>query len=114
MKNIFVVLMTSLIVGCSNIPHSKEQWVAYNNFTYQSDINDEWYTYPRIDKPFVGDCEDFALTLQKQIGGEVWYVILPDSTPHAVLLSNRYVYDNLHKIPILKTQYKAFFVKVLR
>ena len=54
----------------------------------------EYRIYDRIDRPFYGDCEDAAFTLQKQIGGDVWYVLLNNGTAHAALVKNGIVYDN--------------------
>lgn len=45
--------------------------LALWNFSYEKDANDEYRIYDYIDRPFFGDCEDFAFTLQKVIGGDV-------------------------------------------
>ena len=91
--------------------------IALSNFEYVSDMNqfrvlDKWHRAYDIRKHFVGDCEDFAFTLQYEIGGEVWYVILPRKVDnqHAVLVKDNWVYDNLHKVPIKLNNYKGQFI----
>ena len=86
---------------------------ALANFIYESDIADERRIYTRIDKPFRGDCEDFAFTLQIQIGGDVWYVLLPDGTAHAVLVLNGKCYDNRYKRPMSKSRYRGEFKHIM-
>jgi len=54
--------------------HTKEEnahKLALSNFVYEADKVNEYRIYDYIDKPFHGDCEDFAFTLQRQIGGDV-------------------------------------------
>ncbi|MGE6416187.1 hypothetical protein ACQKDY_00425 [Alteromonas macleodii] len=81
---------------------------ALSNFTYVDDIEDEYIAYERIDKPFYGDCEDFAFTLQKKIGGEVWAFTHNDNVNHAALVLNGMVYDSLRKRPISIEKYPKY------
>ena len=55
---------------------------ALSNFIYIDDIADEHKAFTRIDSEFQGDCEDFAFTLQLQIGGEVWAFTHNDNVNH--------------------------------
>lgn len=109
-----ILLITSiLIASCASNPDAEAHRLALWNFQYQDDIADEWKVYDRIDQPFSGDCEDFALTLQWQIGGDVWHVILPSKTPHAALIKSSTVYDNLNKHPIKKENYDGEFLFIM-
>lgn len=78
---------------------------ALSNFTYVDDVADEHKAFTRIDKPFEGDCEDFAFTLQLQIGGEVWAFTHNDNVNHAALVLNGVVYDSLRKHPVSVEKY---------
>ena len=82
-------------------PFEDEFYTALNNFTYVSDVpGAETYTaFTDITEPFYGDCEDFAFTLQKQIGGDVWAMTHTERVNHAVLIVDGIVYDNFFKIP---------------
>lgn len=83
----------------------KAYYMALSNFTYVDDVADEHKAFTRIDKQFEGDCEDFAFTLQLQIGGEVWAFTHDDSVNHAALILNGMVYDSLRKHPISINDY---------
>lgn len=90
--------------------------LALDNFTYLADEADELKLYERIDRPFSGDCEDFAFTLQRQIGGEVWraVVITPDGFgAHAVLVKNNIVYDNRYNEPLPTENWLGELVRVM-
>jgi ABC-type cobalt transport system substrate-binding protein len=78
---------------------------ALSNFIYIDDIADEHKAFTRIDKSFSGDCEDFAFTLQLQIGGEVWAFTHNDNVNHAALVLNGMVYDSLRKHPVSVEKY---------
>jgi hypothetical protein len=100
MKIIFVIVVMLLIFGCQPFQDHAIYNQAKYNFVYESDKENELRLYERVDKKFYGDCEDFAFTLQKQIGGDVWYVILNDKSytqAHAVLVKDGVVYDYLYK-----------------
>tara|TARA_X000001388_G_scaffold52616_7_gene38390 strand:+ start:613 stop:996 length:384 start_codon:yes stop_codon:yes gene_type:complete len=83
----------------------KAYYEALSNFIYIDDIADEHKAFTSIDKPFKGDCEDFAFTLQLQIGGEVWAFTHNDNVNHAALVLNGMVYDSLRKRPISIEKY---------
>ena len=78
---------------------------ALSNFTYVDDVADEYKAFTRIDRPFAGDCEDFAFTLQRQIGGEVWAFTYDNNVNHAALVLNGVVYDSLRKHPVSIEKY---------
>lgn len=105
MKLILVIIAAS-IAGCSSVPHWQKYGEAKRNFRYRKDIADEWVRYDRIDVPFIGDCEDFSLSLQHQIGGKVMHVIYRGSA-HAVLIQDGYVYDNIMKTPVAVEDYRG-------
>ena len=115
MKLLIAVIAVLLLSGCQA---SKDYSVcnqAKYNFIYESDKADELRLYSRIDRKFKGDCEDFAFTLQKQIGGEVWKVILTEKGMypwHAVLVKDGVVYDYLYEKSRVD-DYPAKFVVVM-
>lgn len=106
-------VLAILCASCVSNPDTEAHRLALWNFSYQPDTSDEWKVYDRIDQPFSGDCEDFALTLQKQIGGEVWYVLLLDGTAHAALVKNDTVYDNISRRPVMIGDYRGQFISVI-
>jgi outer membrane biogenesis lipoprotein LolB len=113
MRKLFIISLLALS-GCTTMtPDQKAMQQASDNFVYVSDIADEWRIYDRIDQPFEGDCEDYALTLQKQIGGKVWYVNHHKRGAHAVLVKNNVTYDFLVKRPLHKYLYPGEFVFVM-
>ena len=100
MKLLIAVIAALLLSGCQASKDYSIYNQAKHNFIYESDKDDELRLYNRIDRKFKGDCEDFAFTLQKQIGGEVWKVILTDESMypwHAVLVKDGFVYDYLYE-----------------
>ncbi len=111
---ILILILTVFLFGC-NTTETTIYKTAMTNFIYESDIEDERRIYNTVDRAFYGDCEDFAFTLQKQIGGEVWYVILNDRTNyryHAVLVKDGITYDYLYKSS-WKDNYPAKFMFVM-
>lgn len=91
----------------------KAYYEALSNFTYVDDVEDEYKVYSQIDSPFSGDCEDFAFTLQHQIGGEVWAVSRNTKVDHAVLVTKGYVYDSLKTKPIKTEDYENRLIFVM-
>lgn len=111
---LIILILAFATTGCAvNIPHIDQHHQALSNFEYVADQADEWRVYDRIDQPFQGDCEDYALTLQQQIGGTVWHVIVTQGH-HAVLVADGYVYDNLRYWPIALSEYQSQWVRVMR
>ena len=114
MKILLITIMLVLLTGC-NTTETTVYKTAMTNFVYESDIADERRIYNTVDETFYGDCEDFAFTLQKQIGGEVWYVVLNDRTKfsaHAVLVKDGVTYDYLYRSS-WKENYPARFLWVM-
>jgi len=100
---ITTAVMAMTIAGCSSMqkmPHEDIHRIARWNFRYKREESgkNEWIAYESIYHPFQGDCEDYAFTLQKEIGGQVRYTRLP-SGGHAVLVKDGIVYDNMKKRP---------------
>ncbi len=93
----------------SSDPDTRALQVAHRNFKYVPDVGDERRHFTNIDRPFYGDCEDFAFTLQKQIGGTVRYVMLDTGQAHAVLCKGGKVYCNLHRWPTSQENYRGEF-----
>ncbi len=106
-----IILCAIFFSGCAFASPTTFQ-VALNNFTYKADIEDEWNAYD-IYKPFSGDCEDFAFSLQLVIGGDVTYVFDKYDRPHAVLIKSGWIYDNQEKSPIPVDQYSGKIVNYI-
>jgi len=102
-KLIVLVTLLSLVYLLirPNHPYEDEFYTALENFTYIEDKPDHetYIAFTEITSPFYGDCEDFAFTLQKQIGGEVWAMTHTAQQAHAVLIVDGIVYDNFFRIP---------------
>lgn len=76
-------------------PYWREFKTAKYNFHYVKDVRNEYKRYTTIDRPFHGDCEDFAFTLQRRIGGKVVYVHdYKTNAGHAVLYKDGWIYCN--------------------
>jgi hypothetical protein len=66
---------------------------AVTNFTYVHDFGDTWDVFD-IAVPFMGDCEDFAFSLQKALGfGQVYVVSHNGVADHAVFVLGGYVWE---------------------
>ena len=111
---LILIFSLSLCASCVSNPDAEAHRLALWNFHYEKDINNEWRVYNRIDRPFMGDCEDYSASLQGAIGGDVWYVIIPNGIAHAVLVKNGIVYDSLSRYPMPKSQYNGDFKHIMR
>lgn len=102
-----IAVLAILAVTTYHLSSSDEKayYMALSHFIYIDDIADEHKAFTRIDKPFSGDCEDFAFTLQRKIGGEVWAFTHSDKENHAALVLNGMVYDSLRKHPVSLEKY---------
>lgn len=111
-----ILLLFIYIKSGDKTPQEKAFYTALDNFTYVAEPRgqDKHLRYITHTKPFSGDCEDFAFTLQAVIGGEVWAVEHSGSIKHAVLLSGGIVYDNFHQLPIPKSKYPTEFIAPLK
>lgn len=115
MKTFVKLVLISLnllgVVGCASTEENMF-YTAKNNFVYEADKVDEWKIYDSVSEKFSGDCEDFAFSLQNQIGGDVWYVFVEVNgkpSAHAVLLKDGMVYDNNLAHPTPKNAWKGKF-----
>ena len=85
-----ILILSILMSGCTSIPHLDKWRVARRNFRYMEDIEGEILAYDRIDREFWGDCDDFAATLKKQIGGDM-FAVKYQGYWHAVLVKDGFV-----------------------
>lgn len=100
MRSIMLILAAALFTGCVSLPPDTEAlFEAKRNFEYVPDKADEWRAFTRTDLPFAGDCEDFAFSLQRVIGGRVHYVMTKYGG-HAILIKDGLAYDNIYKWPV--------------
>lgn len=113
MTRYLLMIAIALCTGCAVSPETEAHRRAFFHFTYVPDVIDERRIYDSIDEPFYGDCEDYAFTLQRVIGGDVWLIQLPDSTHHAALVKNSTVYDNNSRWPIERSKYDGRFIRVM-
>ena len=104
-----ILILSILMSGCTSIPHFDKWHETRNNFRYIEDIEGEILAYDRIDREFLGDCDDFAATLKKQIGGNM-FAVKYQGYWHAVLVKDGFVYDNAMKTPVAVEAYEGEFV----
>jgi hypothetical protein len=111
---LILIALFSLCASCVSNPNAEAHRLALWNFRYQSDIDNEYRIYDSIAVPFYGDCEDFSLSLQKIIGGDVWVIKLSYLTYHAALVNNGMVYDNRFKRPMPLAGYSGEFIYIIK
>jgi len=111
---LILIFSLALCASCVSNPDAEAHRLALWNFHYEKDIASEYRVYNYIDRPFFGDCEDFAFTLQKVIGGDVWYIDRGQAIAHAALVKNNWVYDSIRKRPISKFNYDGEFKHIMR
>ena len=104
----------ALCVSCASSPDVDAHRLALWNFHYEADKDNEYRVYNSISTPFYGDCEDFAFTLAKQIGGEVWYIDTGTYPAHAALVKGGWVYDSIYTRRVSKQNYKGEFKFIMR
>ena len=111
---LILIFSLALCASCVSNPDAEAHRSALWNFNYEKDIANEYRVYDYIDRPFFGDCEDFSFSLQKVIGGDVWYIDRGEQVAHAALVKNNTVYDSLSKYPIPKAKYNGDFKYIMR
>lgn len=104
-----VLLLMTLVVtsGCANMQHRQDYREAKRNFVYEADVANEIRVYDSIATPFYGDCEDFAFTLQRVIGGSVYHVTA-SNIHHAILIKDGIVYDSAADAPYRITYFRGY------
>ena len=95
------MLLFFILAGCATKP--SEMMIP------RDEKDDLWCVGPPSGM-WYGDCEDYAFTKKREIGGEVWHVVLPDWRHHAVLLKDAMVYDTLNDVPVPHASYKALWL----
>tara|TARA_R100000541_G_scaffold30953_1_gene39829 strand:- start:1353 stop:1700 length:348 start_codon:yes stop_codon:yes gene_type:complete len=110
---LILIFSLGLCASCSSNPDAEAHRLALWNFHYEADKVDEYRIYDRIDRPFFGDCEDFAFSLQKVIGGDVWYIDQGKAIAHAALVKDNWVYDSIQKRPVSKSRYNGDFKYIM-
>lgn len=107
-------LLGTMIAGCSMqqppIELMQAHMTARSNFTYVRQ-DGEWnngrvYVQHDITKPFKGDCDDWAVSLVKNLGqGAMYFEYIDDQEEgHAVCLYKGWVSDNRRKYPYLRKE----------
>lgn len=91
-----------------------------DNYVYQGDKHlDSWQEMkPNKDGKYIGDCEDYCITLKKNIyefkDWEYWYCKL-NGVGHCVLCKNGDIIDcNIKHVVTLEQYYKMYTVSELR
>lgn len=111
--------LLAILSGCASF-EAQQHYIALSNFTYTPDpvVSEElshrvnWSRHNPL-KPFSGDCEDYAFSLQSLIGGKVYQVQLDSGQSHAVLVKDGIVYDSLDLRPINKADYPGLFLTLM-
>lgn len=91
-------------------------FVALRHFEYEAEPQgeDKAQRFKSIKITFTGDCEDYAFTLQRLIGGTVFSVLLKNGTRHAVLVKDNMVFDNINQHPVPVETYHLFYGRFLK
>mgnify|MGYP000621833221 CR=1 FL=1 len=97
---LLVGIFVAFLSGCvstADVMREKNQLDA--RFVYRYDIGDEWIRLASSGTVY-GDCEDYAITLQEQVGGTLW-IGLPVNTnsAHAFLCHGNTCVDNNSAAP---------------
>ncbi len=73
MEKLLIICLVSIISGCvfGPDPIMAAKRSLDNRFTYVADREDQWSELA-ASGPVSGDCEDYAITLQKEVGGTMW------------------------------------------
>jgi len=123
MSKILLALTLIVLTSCSvnnNWPQTRLEQLQYlhtvslSHHVYITDmdqygVEDKWVT------SLIGDCEDYALYIQRVLGkGEKLVVKTIEGEAHMVLLVDGYVIDNTSKSVYLYQDMKHFFVMNLR
>lgn len=96
MKKLLFVCLVSILSGCVFGPNSvmDAKRSLDNRFTYLADRGDQW-SEMATSGPVTGDCEDYAITLQKEVGGTMWIAYpLTGGDAHAFLCHGVHCVDN--------------------
>lgn len=109
-----IAALAILCASCVSNPDAETHRLALRNFHYIADNADEYLVYDYIDSIFYGDCEDFAFTLQRVIGGDVWHVARGSESAHAALVKGGIVYDSLSRYPVLMNRYSGDFLFIMK
>lgn len=99
--NVFIVVtLCALSAACVLLPPT-DDWAAQRaldeRFVYVEEApdKDDWKFLEPEGKVY-GDCEDYAITLQREIGGKIWLLYpMNGGVGHAVVVKGGLVYDNL-------------------
>ena len=96
-----LLLVIPLLAACVTQP--SDRMIA------RDERDDSWCIGPPSGM-WYGDCEDYSFTKKREIGGEVWHVVLPDQHHHAVLLKDGWVFDMLNSSPVAKESYRGIWL----
>jgi hypothetical protein len=110
---LILIFSLALCASCVSNLDAEAHRLALWNFRYEEDKYNEFRIYNSISNPFAGDCEDFAFTLRRQIGGDVWLIKLEDMSYHAALLKNNIVYDNMYRRAVKLDRYHGKFIRIM-
>lgn len=91
-----IIMAPSMAIADHSLSAAKKRVDA--RFTYKNDPNglDIWVMPPKRGK-FSGDCEEYAMAVQREAGGRLWGVILSDGTGHVILCKGLSCADNLNE-----------------
>lgn len=111
---VLVLGVTASLMYFSTSSDDEAYYRALSNYEHVDDIGDTHTAFTSIDNPIRGDCEDFAFSLKRQIGGDVWAVSRNGNVDHAVLIKNGVVYDSLLSRPSQLDDYHNRPIYIIR
>ena len=90
----FLIVILLMLTACSPPTLEQQHAAAMRQHVYASDmeqygVEDYWIASLR------GDCEDYALWMHKQVGGQLLYVRTEQGQAHIVLDVDGKIIDNL-------------------
>ena len=114
----YCTLLSIVVNAADSAPSSLHQTVYQLNerfiYTPEAQGEDNWQVLSE-DGIVHGDCEDFALTIQKQLGGSIFQTRISEMKEnHAIVcLGNGWCADTLHNSPfrLVPTDYN-FLIKL--
>ena len=87
--------MSIFLASCASLDIQQAHRLSLRRHRYITDIDQ----YGKIDvwtPSLVGDCEDYALFMKKNLGGELLYVVTNEGVPHVVLDVDGIIIDSLY------------------
>jgi len=104
------LIICFILVGCSTTDLMQAKSDLDSRFTYVADRDDEWVLLAESG-PVKGDCEDYAMTLQKAAGGQLWEVFDDGPQSHMILCQESRCADNNSALSFSLDPYRYLWMR---